>query len=438
MAAPGRISLLTLGTRGDTAPCLALARALAAAGHDVTVGALGRYQRLVAKDKRLRFVSIGDTLDSFLDSDVARLLADQGVLARLKLPFIMQRMISRLTAELMEGCRRAIGDADLIVHHPLLIFAPDLARHAGIPAIMAAAQPVAPTGAFPLCVLGLPDVGRTLNRATYRLVALERMMTAHRLRAFLRGRGPPASAPPALSTTTMFAYSPTIVPRPLDWEDGVVVTGCWRARPRKRWRLSSELEAFLSDGAPPVYIGFGSMPWNPRRNRDLIVEAVRLWGGRAVIGRGWGGVETADLPRGFFAVGDTPHDLMFPKVAAVVHHGGAGTTATGLAAGRPSFVTPMVMDQPFWGERVHALGAGPPPVRLAKLDPPRLAAALEDLVSNPSYAAAAGVVAQALARENGLAAAVRLVESALEEIEAARSDARAPTAHASLRSAQPA
>lgn len=149
---------------------------------------------------------------------------------------------------------------------------------------------------------------------------------------------------------------PTVSPAPGDWAPNNVITGFWRLDDGAGWAPDADFEAFLSTGDTPVYLGFGSMPWGAQRNTEIITKAITQWGGRAVIGKGWGGVKAEDLPKSVDVVDRAPHTELFKHVKAVVHHGGAGTTQTGLEAGRPTFAVPQFFDQPYWGKLIYELG----------------------------------------------------------------------------------
>lgn len=141
----------------------------------------------------------------------------------------------------------------------------------------------------------------------------------------------------------------------------------------------ANLQAFLDGGEPPVYIGFGSIVVDdPKSLTELLLEAVRLAGVRAVISTGWSGLGGLDIPPEVCTVADCPHDWIFRRVSSVVHHGGAGTTAAALAAGKPSVVVPFFGDQPFWGKMIARAGAGPEPIPFKKLTAVNLAVAIKD------------------------------------------------------------
>ncbi len=214
---------------------------------------------------------------------------------------------------------------------------------------------------------------------------------------------------------TLHAYSGTISPAPGDWPDSNVITGFWRLEDSSGWTPAPEFQDFLSKGDAPIYLGFGSMSWGAQRNSEIITKALRLWGGRAVIGKGWGGVKAEMLPDTVHVIDRAPHSLLFEHVKAVVHHGGAGTTHTGLYAGRPSFAVPQFFDQPYWGRLLYELGVGPPPVRLRKLTPQILATALEDLSGTPAYEQAATELKARLLLEDGTNLAVDVIEETIAE-----------------------
>lgn len=152
------------------------------------------------------------------------------------------------------------------------------------------------------------------------------------------------------------------------------------------------------------------MPFGADRNTEILRDAMRRWDGRVVVARGWGGINSDDLPDSVYAIDRAPHDQLFKHVAGVVHHGGAGTTAAGLLLGLPTFVVPQTVDQPYWGRRVYELGCGPKPVRRRKLTGEILADALRDLESNVGYARNAEALGEKLRTEDGTGNAIKVIE----------------------------
>ncbi len=172
----------------------------------------------------------------------------------------------------------------------------------------------------------------------------------------------------------------------------------------------------MSQGPPPVYIGFGSMAnRDPQRLTALTLDALELSGQRGVLLTGWGALSQSDLPDTVFKVEEAPHTWLFPRMAALVHHGGAGTTGAGLRAGQPTVIIPFFGDQVFWGDRVHELGVGPPPLSLKTLSAGKLAAAIAQAVSNVAYRNQAAALGERIRAENGVFQAVALIQGALHK-----------------------
>jgi vancomycin aglycone glucosyltransferase len=203
------------------------------------------------------------------------------------------------------------------------------------------------------------------------------------------------------------AFDATLAPAPSASNITVTQTGAWILEDRTP--LSPDLDAFLAAGEPPVYFGFGSMPVATGISRTLI-EATRAVGRRAIVSRGWAELELIDGSSDCIAVGDVNQQALFPRVAAVAHHGGAGTTHAAALAGAPQVIVPMFSDQPFWASRVRELGIGTS-IPMAELTADRLAGVLE-VVSDPQIAERAGAIAGQIATDGAAVAARHLIDSA--------------------------
>jgi UDP:flavonoid glycosyltransferase YjiC (YdhE family) len=199
---------------------------------------------------------------------------------------------------------------------------------------------------------------------------------------------------------TFHGFSTAVVPRPADWRPQLEVVGYWWPAHPPGWTPPAELTDFLAAGPPPVFIGFGSMgPGQGTRLSGPVLEAVRRARVRAVVQAGWAGLHVASDD--VLTIGEAPHDWLFPRVAAVVHHCGAGTSAAGLRAGVPAVPVPVLADQPFWADRLHRLGAAAAPIPLPRLTADRLAAGLRDATTNPHRAARAQALGARLRAEDG-------------------------------------
>jgi sterol 3beta-glucosyltransferase len=409
-----RIAIATVGTQGDVQPYVSLASALQERGYSVVLGAPSDFEEMIAS-YGIEFRSLGGSIQQFLSQARFENAMSQSLLINGPSLLRQGQMIvdtaARLAWDMAQG-------ADAIIGNMNTSFIIDIAEALKIPAIMSALQPLNTTSDFPLCMYYGPTFGPALNRLTYTTMTVQQIyynLPRNRLRRELMGldsrkKGGFFKDTRGVALPTLYAYSALVSPRPRDWPKSAIVTGFWPLADNTEWEPSAEFRAFLAAGEAPVYVGFGSMPFGAERNTQILKEAVRMWGGRVVVARGWGGINPADLPPEIFAIDRAPHEKLFKHVSAVVHHGGAGTTAAGLYLGKPTFIVPQTVDQPYWGRRVHELGCGPKPVRLRRLTSEILATVLADLSSNPSYRLAAEALASRLNAEDGAGKAIKVIE----------------------------
>lgn len=215
------------------------------------------------------------------------------------------------------------------------------------------------------------------------------------------------------SAPSLLLVSPHVIPPPADWPLQHHVTG-YIFDNESGWQPPQDLQDFLAGGDRPVYIGFGSMhERDPEATTRIILDAVKQAGKRAVLLSGWAGIGAGGLPEDVFLLKYAPHDWLFPHMAAAVHHGGAGTTAAGLRAGVPSVIVPMMSDQPFWGRRVHELGAGTQPIPRSKLTADNLAAAITQAATNRAMREKASELGAKIRAEDGSGEAVNAIQEFL-------------------------
>lgn len=196
-----------------------------------------------------------------------------------------------------------------------------------------------------------------------------------------------------------YMWSPGLVPKPQDWGPEIDIAGFVFLDLASSFTPPEDLVKFLDDGEPPVYIGFGSIVVDdPDRFTKMIFEAVKMAGVRALVSKGWGGLGDDNVPDGIYMLENTPHDWLFPRVEAVVHHGGAGTTAIGLKCGKPTMIVPFFGDQQFWGSMIGNAGAGADPVPYKNLTTEKLAEGIKQLLTDEARAAA-GKIAQDIEKE---------------------------------------
>ena len=419
------VFITTLGTRGDVQPYVALGTGLQAAGHTVTICTSARFASFI-RDHGLRYGYMTDELMRLVDSDAGREAMENttGLVAWIRTAAKLMGDVKPLQNQMLADSWAAAQAAnpDVVISHPKSFGGPTIAEKLGVPAVLSLPLPVlVPTATMPNVVFPQLPFGGRYNRLTYTL-ALKgaRAQYGGLLQTFrqetlglpkLPRGSDDLHAVDGRPLPVLHAYSEHVLPRPDDWPAHVHVTGYWFLRPQVEWQPRTDLLRFLESGPPPIYVGFGSMSGrDPQRITRIVVSALQAAGVRGILATGWGGLNAESLPSSIFALEQAPHDWLFPRTAAVIHHGGAGTTAAALRAGRPTLVCPFFADQPFWGRRVRALGAGPEPIPQKKLTVERLTAGIRTVMSDETMKQRAATLGAKLAAEDGIATAVAIIE----------------------------
>jgi sterol 3beta-glucosyltransferase len=411
-----RVTIVTFGSRGDVQPYVALGAGLASAGHRVRIATHVPYREL-AVTHGLDFHAIDGDPAEILGSALGAGWQSGGgnplAFARGWLR-VMEPLMLRAARQSLDACR----DAEAVVVSMLGFYAGrHVAEKLRVPLLLAPYLPVGPSRAFPspiMCVA--PRLGALGNQLTHLLS--EQLMWQPVRSAINRLRADVFDLPPlslsglageirAERWPTLYGYSGHVLPRPPEWGARVHLTGYWFLDRPADWRPPDELEDFLASGPPPVYVGFGSMHVHDRAaTTRLVLRALSATGQRAVLLAGSGGLGEVALPDTVHAIASCPHDWLLPRVAAAVHHGGAGTTAAALRAGVPSIVVPFFADQPFWAWRISALGAGPRPIPNRRLTAGRLASAIRAAIADGGIRRRAAELGERIRAEDGVSRAV--------------------------------
>ncbi|MGE0802310.1 MAG: glycosyltransferase [Lautropia sp.] len=403
-----KFTVLTYGTEGDSRPLAFLCRALIDAGHSATLLA-DRATLGAARVLGVPAVALpGDIRgESSPDQAIAGVVRAGGLGATAK-------ALARIANANAEGWLRAAvddgRDSDAVLVGGLAAFVGLSAAEAlRRPVIGLGMIPITPTREFPSPFLPPRRYPVWFNRVSQELVNqalwLAFRSRTNRVRRTVCGLSPRRRL--WRDHPMLYGISPTLCPSPRDWPAQVAVCGQW-VRPLGDWKPPAGLQAFLDAGEPPLYVGFGSMVgFDPVAMRESVIAAVG--GRRTVFNPGWSGMDPGGLPSNFLAAGDTPHDWLFPRVSAAVHHGGSGTTHSASRAGIPSVVVPFAGDQFFWAERLVRAGLSPARLDGRRLDASNLAAAIAgtERADLRERAAAAGM---RMRGEDGLAMAVERIE----------------------------
>jgi sterol 3beta-glucosyltransferase len=415
-----QIAIIALGSRGDVQPYIALGKGLKKAGHTVRLVTHQNFDILV-KSYGLEFWNIRGNVQDVIESPEMRELLDKGNF--LAITRRTAKEAERAALQWAEDGLVACDGTDLIITGIGSRFIGlALAEKLHLPVLQTYLVPFTPTKTFPSALVPptLPKLGGMFNRITHHL-AQQVMWQGSRSGDTLARKQvlglPPASffgpkpATSAQALPTLYGFSPSVIPPPPDWNNDQHVTGFWFLDSADEWTPPQKLMNFLQAGSPPIYIGFGSMTTRkPEETADLVIKALEHTNQRAILVSGWGGLQKTDLPESIFMIDSIPHAWLFPHVAAVVHHGGAGTTAAGLRAGVPSIVIPFFADQPYWGQRVADLGVGPIPIPRQKLTAERLAQAIQIALTDQAMRQRAVDLGSKIQVEDGVTRAVEIIQ----------------------------
>lgn len=414
-----RITLLTVGSRGDVQPFCAIAHQLIAKGHDVTIAASFNFADFV-KQQNIHFAPIAGDFKQLLSSPEGMKLLEGDTGANLIDDDLLWQQFS--------DAWRACQSCDLLVFSPLALWGYHIAEALRVPAVLATAVPVAATREFPF----LQFTERTdswikgkLNRFSYQAISTliwrRRAALTNRFRtevlnlpklpwlgARYRRNPPPFLAP----LPVVHCFSGSAIAPASDWGETVHQAGYCFLDTADDFTPEPDLQQFLEDSPKPFYFGFGSMiSPNSEQLTQTILSAVEKAEQRAILCSGWGAIKQHDLPSSIYLLEKAPHDWLFPRVAGAIHHGGAGTTAATLRAGIPSIVVPFFGDQPIWGKLLEQLGVSPATHPQDELDSNELAMNLRAIAENGAYQLQAQKLQAQIKTENGAEKAAQIIES---------------------------
>ncbi|KAI9823175.1 MAG: hypothetical protein M1832_002618 [Thelocarpon impressellum] len=408
------IVIMVIGSRGDIQPFLKIGKVLKEEhGHRVRIATHPAFKGFVMKDSGLEFFSVGGDPSELM----AFMVKNPGLIpsmATVKAGEIGRRRdqmfemfqgfwracINATDDETDVANRRMMSDkhpfvADAIIANPPSFAHVHCAERLGIPLHLMFTFPYSPTQAFPHPLANIKKSNLDANYTNFMSYPLVEMMTWQGLGDLInRFRVKTLQLEPVstlwapgqlyrLKVPYTYLWSPGLVPKPADWGPEIDIAGFVFLDLASSFEPPQSLRDFLDAGPPPVYIGFGSIVVDDAdRFTAMIFEAVAKAGVRALVSKGWGGLGGDDPPDNIYMLENTPHDWLFPRVSAVVHHGGAGTTAIGLKCGKPTMVVPFFGDQPFWGDMIARSGAGAhEAVPYKRLDVERLAEGIRECLT---------------------------------------------------------
>ncbi len=391
---------------------VALALALVAAGHEVSLCAEPDFAGLAAHHA-IPFHAAG--------RDIRALLGAHAASMRQPLRFLREaapelRREIRLQAA---GLAPAAMAADVVIGASLFIAGRSVAEACGKPYRHVLYCPQAlPSAYHQPPIFPWSHCGSTANRALWwlhdRVVDFLYLSTLNSIRRELGLRRIAHASSEWVHEGVIVAADEAIAPVPSDSPVHAVQAGAWLLQ--RPTRLPAHVEQFLASGAPPVYVGFGSIADEaPLETTQIIAAAAAGTGIRIVLGSGWAELGHVPLPREILVVDEICHAALFPRLAAVVHHGGAGTTATAARAGVPQLVVPHMLDQYYWGRRVEDLGIGPRAIPKTRLSAETLGKAMRCAANDPRYRQRAAAVKDKVGASHDLSRVTDYVASLLTQ-----------------------
>ncbi|KAM0865784.1 hypothetical protein ACQ4PT_043045 [Festuca glaucescens] len=429
---PMQIVILIVGTRGDVQPFVAIGKRLQDYGHRVRLATHANYKEFILT-AGLEFFPLGGD---------PKLLAEYMVKNKGFLPSgpseipIQRKQMKEIIFSLLPACKDADPDTgipfkvDAIIANPPAYGHTHVAEALKVPIHIFFTMPWTPTSEFP------HPLSRVKTSAGYRLsyqivdsmiwLGIRDMINEFRKKklklrpvTYLSGsQGSGNDIPHG------YIWSPHLVPKPKDWGPKIDVVGFCFLDLASDYVPPEELVKWLEAGDKPIYVGFGSLPvQDPAKMTETIVQALEMTGQRGIINKGWGGLGTLAEPKdSIYVLDNCPHDWLFLQCKAVVHHGGAGTTAAGLKAACPTTIVPFFGDQPFWGDRVHARGVGPVPMPVDQFNLQKLVDAIKFMLE-PEVKEKAVELAKAMESEDGVTGAVRAF---LKHLPSSKADENSP------------
>jgi sterol 3beta-glucosyltransferase len=379
--------MLTTGTRGDTQPFMALGLELKKRGYRVRIAASESYQNLI-EPYGFEFASLRGDVSKIIESGAA----DDAINADSPLKFfssLKNEKMMGMMVNIQEDLHKACIGADAIVYHPGAAIGYFAAKEMNIPSILASPFPMTPTKDYPALIFyDRPRFGKIYNKLTHHIFewGFWKVVSGPLKKYWVQqhGEGPndfscPYPKQRTAANPTIISSSPTVFPVSKDWPKHVHCYGNWFMESDHTYQPEEKLAEFLEAGEPPVYVGFGSV--GDKKNADettaLVIKALKLAGKRGIINTGGIGMSHAEeMTDDILFIKGVPHEWLFPKMSAVVHHGGAGTTAAGLRAGVPSVIVPYGNDQFAWGRKIHELGIGSKAIPRKELTAEKLSAAI--------------------------------------------------------------
>jgi sterol 3beta-glucosyltransferase len=419
-----KIGLQTWGSDGDILPFLALANGLATAGHEVTLvytSADNKDYTAIQGNQKYKMIKAYDRFDL----NVEKAMKIGQTKNRLKqLTLIMELYYDPAVEAMYDASRMLCTQNDIVIGHCYIHTLATTAQLFDRPRVVVTTGPYHIPTKY-CSPLGI-NLGEILNRVLWKLCDRhsygENLFRVANEISSREGLKPIISYFEELYTSkqlTLLATSKALVKRQPDWGEHIQICGfMYQPVISENWTMPDDLKAFIDAGSPPVFYTFGSITqYDIENTTKLLIDAAKLCGQRAIIYSYWDKLSNPNLSPDIYCIGKSPYDQIFPHCAAIVHHGGVGTTQASLNAGCPSIVVEHIMEQEYWGCVLNRLGVSRRPLHRRTITAKTLAKQIDKIVNSQKAKQNAQAIAAIMHKEKGIARAVELIERRFEYIE---------------------
>ncbi|NEU08159.1 glycosyltransferase family 1 protein [Flavihumibacter sp. R14] len=400
-----KITLFTLGTRGDVQPFAILGEALARRGHTVTLCTAKNFRTLV-ESHHINFHPVNIDSEFMINSKQGQQIMKVNLF---HLKRNLKKFIYPIIKTSLNEFYKMAQESDLVIYRTKTladVFLTQLDCHAIRAAVVPAMEE---TTAFLNPIMSGLKIPAFLNRWSYKFNELRFMFFKKPIEQFRLQHGLSEDLPELQGIPGIYGISKHFLDRPEDWANNHHLTGFWFSQTKNE--LDPELDQFISSGKPPLLITFSSMPV-AKELHDLIIDCISKFDERFIIIKGWGEWNLSDSPN-IKIIDSAPFDALFPRMRAIIHHGGLGTTAECLRAGKPMFICPPVFpfgDQYFWGDLAHRKGVAVKPLPLPRFTAEKFDKGVRQLLTDEKLYRNSITIAKKINAENGVEKAVETIE----------------------------
>lgn len=405
--------IITVGSMGDVKPFVALGKGLIKRGHRVKITTFSKFRE---------YIEVNGIEYGSLTGDAAEVIRQLVGLHVSSFEYFMNlgKLLKPIKKQFLSDIEQACTGMDAILYSTLGAVAWHVADKCGIPCFRVHFCPLDPTNEFPVMTVPILPFGAPYNRMTF---WIGDRLWSHVTRKYLNDwrveMGLEKIKPFAFpyrclhgeEIPSLFPFSSLLCPKPHEYGKEKYLTGFWTDPDDVDYQSDEKLDEFLAAGSKPIYLGFGStVGGDYDQALSIVLESLKRTNQRGIFSAGWGDLSKVNLPDNVIQVDYVPHEWLFERVSAVVHHGGAGTTAAALRAKVPNIIIPFGGDQPFWGNCVYKQGLGPKPIMRKRLTVDNLSAAILEAVQNTQIIENARRIGALLCDENGVENAIAVIE----------------------------